>query len=374
MAGADLAGAVPGDQTEHFILDVEDGVAYDVRVRAVNSLGVKSAFTTVANHTVIGKTVPPAEVTGFSAAQNGNAMNFRWTQVSDVDLAGYEIRFNPRGTTVWADATPLTQVTRGTAITNAQVPPGSWTFLIKAKDTSGNESVNAATSDATMLAEDFDIILQAEEAPRWLGARTNFVIHYTGVLVPESQNPASDDDFETFDGFVPSPVAQAIYEAAEQDIDFDDTVRVWAEIRSALGPGETAGVADPNHEIDYRKDAAAYDGFEPWSIGNIEARFIKQRLVLNTARGVAKVTGFKPTVDLLERSEGATNVVIGAGGTAINYAQQFHVAPRVAVTVDGTTALIGTKENVTTTGFTAHVFNTGGTDVGGTVDWEASGA
>ena len=364
----------PGGQTGTFVWDVEDGLAYDVRVRAVNTLGVKSAWTTAAGHVVAGKTTAPAEVAGFTAAQNGNAMNFRWSQVPDLDLAGYEIRFNPQGTATWADATPLTEVTRGTAITNAQVPPGDWTFLIKARDTSGNESATAARADAKMETADFDIILQEAQAPRWPGVASGFVRHHGGVLVPDSQNLASDDGFETFDLFVPNPVASAVYEAPAFDVDFDDTVRVWADVISALGPGETLGVADPALEIDYRKDAGAFDGFEPWSIGNIEARFVKLRIDLDTSKGVAKVTGFKPTVDLIERTEGAKAATVAAGGQAIAFAQQFHTAPRVAATVDGTSALIATKENVTTTGFTAHVFNTGGTDVGGTLDWQATGA
>ncbi len=141
-----------------------------------------------------------------------------------------------------------------------------------------------------------------------------------------------------------------------------------------MGPGEATGVADPTLEIDYRNDSGAFDGFEPWTIGNIEARFVKFRLALDTSKGLAKVTGFKPTVDLFERTEGAKGVILGAGGAAVAFARAFHVAPRVAVTVDGTTALIATKENVTMTGFTAHVFSTGGSDVGGTVDWQATGA
>ena len=364
----------PGGQTSTFVWDVEDGLAYDVRVRAVNTLGVKSAWTTAAGHVVTGKTTAPAEVTGFTAAQNGNAMNFRWSQVPDLDLAGYEIRFNPQGTATWADATPLTEVTRGTAITNAQVPPGDWTFLIKAKDTSGNESATAARADAKMETADFDIILQEAQAPRWPGVASGFVRHHGGVLVPDSQNLASNDGFETFDRFVVNPVASAIYEAPAFDVDFDDTARVWADVISALGPGETLGVADPALEIDTRKDAGAFDGFEPWAIGNIEARFVKFRINLDTSKGVAKVIGFKPTVDLFERTEGAKAATVAAGGQAIAFAQQFHTAPRVAATVDGTSALIATKENVTTTGFTAHVFNTGGTDVGGTLDWQATGA
>ena len=86
------------------------------------------------------------------------------------------------------------------------------------------------------------------------------------------------------------------------------------------------------------------------------------------------MSGFSPTGDLVGRTGGAKGGTVGAGGQAVAFARAFHVAPRVAVTVDGTTALIATKENVTTTGFTAHVFSTGGADVGGTVDWQATGA
>ena len=343
-----LTPLVSADDGEVSIERVETGETYDLRFRYVDRDGERGAWTAVFVHTVIGKAGPPADVTGFSAAQNGTAVNFRWQQVPDLDLAGYEIRINPQGSTTWADATPLTEVTRGTAITNAQVPPGDWTFLIKAVDTSGNESVAAARADALVLAEDFDVILQVSQAPRWPGTLSGLVKHYTGVLVPDSQNLASADGFETFDEFVVKPVATATYEAPEFDIDFDDTVRAWGEIASALGPGETAGVADPALEIDTRKAADAYDGFEPWTIGDVEARFIKLRLVLTTSKGIAKVTGFKPTVDLLERAEGAKSVPVGAGGQAIAFARAFHQPPRVAVTVEAATALIGTKDGVTT--------------------------
>ncbi|MEE8534769.1 MAG: hypothetical protein V3S45_01915 [Kiloniellales bacterium] len=381
------AALTPGDATEAFVFEVEDGVAYDVRARSINALGVKSDdgdpwAATVTGHTVIGKTALPADVTGFSAAQNGNVVNFRWDQVADLDLGGYEIRYNPDPTSKpfppafeWSIATPLTEVTRGTAITSAQVPPGDWTFLIKAVDTSGNQSNLQASADATVVAEGFDVILQREQAPGWPGTLTGFVKHHTGVLVPDSQNLASDDGFETFDQFVVNPVASATYEAPEFVLSFDDTVRVWGTIISELGPGETTGLADPALEIDHRLNAGAYDGFEPWTIGNVEAGFIKLRLVLDTSIGVAKVIGFEPTVDLFERTVGGRGVVVGASGTGIGFGgKKFHFLPRVTVTVDGASALIATKSFVLPTGFTAHVFDTGGTEVGGTVDWQATGA
>jgi len=361
----------PADAGEVSITPVEDGETYDFALRYVTIAGDRGAWGATQTHSVAGKTAAPADVTGFSASQNGDVVNFRWNQVPDLDLEGYEIRFGPVGGT-FADATPLTEVTRGTAITNAQVPPGTWTFHIVAIDTSGNRSLNPTTATATIAAT-FDIILESEQAPRWHGTLTGFVRHYTGVLAPDSTSLAGDLGWETFDQFVPNPVAQAVYEAPEQDVGFDDTVRVWADVASALGPGETTGVADPSYEIDYRLAAGAYDGFEPWTIGNVDARFVKQRIVLATAKGVAKITGFKPTVDLKERSEGAKGVAVAAGGATIAFARAFHLTPRVKVVADGASARIATKANVSTTGFTAHVFDTAGTDVGGTVDWEATG-
>lgn len=374
--------SIRGDATSIFIEPVEDGIDYDVRIASVNSLGVESTTKLEGlNHTVVGKTEPPANVTNFLAAQNGDVMNFQWTQVADLDLQGYEIRFGPRtASPTYADATPLTKVTRGTAITSALVPPGDWTFFIKAVDTSGNESTTADTSDAEFI-NTFDIILEDQQAPGWVnlgnGTGIGFVNHYTGVLMPESTLTAADA-IDTFGDnywteYAVSPVATAVYEAAEQDIDFDDSTRIFAEVLSALGPGETVGNANPQHEIDHRLDAGAYDGFEPWSVGSIKFRFVKQRIVLTTADGKVKITGFNPTIDLKKRTEEDTNVTIGPSGTAITFAQQFHSTPLVKVFIDSASALIPTRTGVTTTGFTAHVFDTSGTEVGGSVDWEATG-
>ena len=443
-----------------WLAPVQDGVAYDVRIRAINALGVRSAWMQSSNHTVVGKTASPADpnaftvtlladgnhvflttytsieidfshfvfdvggtivcddthadriicetallktpgsytvgvravdttgnvsnkvtvaysrkqtsdVATFSVSQNGAIVVLIWSQVTDVDLDGYDIRFGPIGGS-FADVTPLTQVTKGTQVTTAAVPPGTWLFHIKAKDTSGNYSVNAATASITVTNAN-DLILQTEQSKAWPGTLTNMIRHHTGVLVPDSQNLASADAWPTFDTFVVNPYADCYFEAAEFDIDFDDTVRVWGAIESALGPGAT-GEADPALEIDHHKVTTAYDGFELWVIGDVDCRYVKHRVHLDTSVGVAYISGFLPTCDLLERSEGAQGVSVGAGGLAVTFARKFHAVPNVQATVQAGSALIPTVENVTTTGFTIHIYNTAGVEVGGTADWEAKGA
>ena len=89
---------IDGAETETFIFEVEDRVSYDVRARAINALGVKSDdgdpwAATVTGHVVAGKSALPADVTGFTAQQNGNVVVLKWNRVAEADLAGYEIRF-----------------------------------------------------------------------------------------------------------------------------------------------------------------------------------------------------------------------------------------------------------------------------------------
>jgi len=194
---------VTGSATVNWILDVEDGVSYDVRVRSVNVLGVKSAYTTVTGHTVIGKTTKPEDVTTFTAQQNGVTVVFKWSQVTDIDLSGYEIRFM-KAPFVWEDATTLTSVTRGTQVTSAAVPPSptesgvqvAWVFGIKARDTSENYSASAKTF-STVIVNVFDVISENEQRPLWIDWETNRSI--AGVSYASKSFSVSSQNSEVID-------------------------------------------------------------------------------------------------------------------------------------------------------------------------------
>lgn len=275
----------------------------------------------------------------------------------------------------WANGTLLKMTERGTELTTAGLPPGSWIVMIKSVDTSGNYSGEAAAVSVT-VANTFDVVQSPAQAPRWPGTRTGFVKHdVSGTLVPDSNSLADATGYDVFDQFVTDPVDECIYEAPEIDLGFDaDTVRVWATMGGALGPGEVAGFVNPELEIDYKDAADSYDGFEDWTVGTVDARTIKARLVMQTADGLGTIDTFTPTADVEERTESDKDVAISGGGTAIAFDQRFHVKPAVTVTADATSGLIAVKSSVSVTGFTAQVFDTGGSDVGGTVDWSAVGA
>jgi len=140
------ASSVPGDQTFTYILDVQDGAQYDVRIRSKSALGVLSPFTDIHSHIVIGKREPPSNVTGFSAQIQQFGILLFWNKPPDLDLSQHEIRI---GGSSWETATFL-QAVDGTSVFVKMQNAGGYTFWIKAIDTSGNYSAAAASLDTTI--------------------------------------------------------------------------------------------------------------------------------------------------------------------------------------------------------------------------------
>ena len=132
---------IPGDVTNFHILDVHDSQYYDVRIRAVNALGVYSAWTTQTNYLILVKSLPPSDVIGFEAGVEPFGIKFVWDQVPDLDVQKYQIRYGTSSTT-WNTATILSNVD-GSSFFSEFRASGTYKFFIKALDTTGNFSLNA---------------------------------------------------------------------------------------------------------------------------------------------------------------------------------------------------------------------------------------
>lgn len=144
------AAAVPGTSTSTFILDVQDRQTYDFRVRSVNGLGFVSDWSTQFGYDVIGKSAPPADVSGFALAVQAYGGVLSWNDISDIDKDHYEVR---EGTT-WSTATVIDDDIRGTQLPVYFRSAGTHTFLIRAFDTSGNQSLIPTATSATVTPPD----------------------------------------------------------------------------------------------------------------------------------------------------------------------------------------------------------------------------
>lgn len=142
-AGAwNAAISLPANSSNYYILDVQDGAEYDVRIRAKNGLGIYSDYTTVSNHLVIGKTEPPSDVSSIGSSLLPYGIVLGWSAITDLDVSHYELREGAKDES-WDSMGILAEVTGTTFEVNLR-PAGLYKYAIKAVDTSGNYSVNEA--------------------------------------------------------------------------------------------------------------------------------------------------------------------------------------------------------------------------------------
>jgi len=122
--------------TNFTIFGVEDEQTYRIKVRTVSINGIVSDGLESSDLTVLGKLNPPSDVTGFEVSQEGNFLRFSWDAIADADLARYVIRKGSE----WNAGQVIAERTDTTEFMYPVGEIGNVTFMIKAVDTSGNES------------------------------------------------------------------------------------------------------------------------------------------------------------------------------------------------------------------------------------------
>jgi len=227
------AGDVDDDNRIAYAWDVEDDVSYDVRVRAVNQLGVRSSYTTVTGHTVIGKTEPPPDPDTFDVVVEATGRRqFSFTLANEpADLAGFEIRFTSGSSTDWDAMDRLTPQGRLVASpwdTN-EVPSGLHSFGIKAVDTSGNKSTNALFIEQDLPNPQLAGVLvqRKEKGLGWPGTITAGFVDTNDTL--QSRGDTWDDlGTETWDSYGTdswyvafADTTDLVYETPEIDLGVD---------------------------------------------------------------------------------------------------------------------------------------------------------
>ncbi len=335
--------------------------------------GIQSlADVTAYPHVVVGPPLP-SDVTGFNGQQNGNVVALKWDHVRDFALKGFDIGYAPAGITDWARFNLLSEVEAGTEMTNASVPPGNWTFGIRARDIADQLSPNPAFFTLQVVNPN-DIIDDYPENPRWHGTLNGMVKHdVSGSLVLESKDPDSaGNNFSVFDNFLTNPVDMGYFEPIERDLEFLATdMRIYANLDGVSPPGVTTAP-----QFGFQLASAGTDHvfgpFQDWVLGTITAQYLKFRAVMLGTNPISILRTFMPVVDAATRQETGT-VTVPVGGVFVAFAQEFHFTPNVQVTPAGSTPLFVSRPSTDETGFYLQLYNAAGVDVGGVADWQATG-
>jgi hypothetical protein len=396
-----------GSGLNHRVLNVIDQQTYDVRVKAVNSLGVSSSYVS-AQRTIVGAIAPPSDVEDFSCNITGQDAHLSWTAVSDLDLAYYQIRFSnlTDGTADWLNSVNLvTKVSR--PATSITVPARVGTYLIKAVDKLGNFSSNATAIISNVVSTtNFNTITTQSEHPNFAGTLTNVVVVDDALELDSSElfDAASGNFDDETSRFFDSGVANADFNSSGNyefenviDAGAKHTIRITASLtQTANNPddlfdnrsgnfddgksnfdGDAPANCDAHLEIATSDDNVTYTSFSAFVIGNYTARFFKFRVVLTSSDQASTpvVSAVTVTLDMPDRIFSGNDIVSGAGTKSITFTNPYK-SVNYAVGITGEDMATGDffiVENKTINGFDVTFKNSSNTAVSRTFDFIAKG-
>ncbi len=179
-----------GDLNSFYINNVRDGIAYNIRVRAVNAVRAYGAWSQVSAHVVIGKTAPPSNVASLSASISDYGIVFSWPKISDLDLGFYELR---EGAT-WETGV-LVDRAKANSLSVGLKTAGAYTFHVKALDTSNNYSASAASLAITLSAptvSSFSGLIEGENITlSWSATKGSYAISNYNLYYGDSFGSAT---------------------------------------------------------------------------------------------------------------------------------------------------------------------------------------
>ncbi len=396
-----------GSGLNHRVLNVIDQQTYDVRVKAVNTLGVSSTYVS-AQRTIVGAIAPPSDVTGFSCNILGQEAHLGWEQISDLDLAFYNLRFSEKtdGTADWQNSVALVEKVSRPA-TSISVPARKGTYLIKAVDKLGNFSSNATAIISNVTsALNFNSITTQSEHPSFAGTLTNTVITDDAIELDSSElfDSASGDFDDETTRFFDSGVANADFQSSGNyefadviDIGAKHTARITASLTqtsdnpddlfdnrsgnfdsaSSNFDGDTPANCNAHIEIATSDDNSTYTDFRTFVIGEYTARYFKFRVVLISRDNASTpvVSEVTVTVDMVDRIFSGNDIVSGTGTKSITFTNPFK-SGNYAVGITGQGMATGdyfTVSNKTINGFDVAFFNSSNSGVSKTFDFIAKG-
>ena len=389
------------------LVNVEDGAVYDIRARGISRLS-KSDFVT-AQHQVVGKTLPPADVTNFQVNIIGTEAHLSWTPVPDLDLSHYIIRHSPltTGATFTNAITLIDKVSR--PANTITVPALTGTYFVRSVDKIGLKSLNA-TSNVALIenVKNLNFIASSTQNPTFTGAKSNVVVVDNSLILDTTINFEEltgnfDDAIGNFDGGGGNVASSGTYDF-DTHIDaggiyssritatvnmervdyvnlFDDAQGLFDSREGVFDGSDTFG--DVNVQLQIAKTdgdpvSGTYTNFQKFNVSDFKGRAFKFRAVLlsEDVEATPKVTGLSVTVDMPERVYSEKDIASGTdtNGKAITFSPAFKEISGVGISASNlASGDYYAITNKSATGFTIEFFNSSNATIDRTFDYVVRG-
>jgi len=387
---------------------VIEGEIYDIRARAINSLGVSSSYTT-SQHEVNSAFEPPDDVTNYSVDVVGDKVHHNWSPVTNLDLRFYEIRMSTdTSTTNYADTVVLVERI-GRPSTSVVTPYQSGIkYFIKAVDKFGIRSTNYASAIVTeqVFEEKQTSIQTITEEPTFTGTKSNTVVVDSKLRLDTALFDSISGDFDDAEGFFDGGAGTIV---SSGTYDFDTAVDFGAKFKSNVhlndfivqninfinnfdskqglfdsaeglfDGGENASVnTNVELQVALSDDNVTFGSYQTFKSGDFNTRALKFRALLTStnAEETPEISNMSLIVSLQKRSEEGSNISSGTdtAGKTITYGYPFYQIPTLTVIAqDLQTGDFFQINSKSTTAFNIEFFNSGGSTVDRTFDYQLIG-
>ena len=388
---------------------VIEGLTYDIRARAINSLGVSSVYTT-SQHEINSAFEPPDDVTGYTVDVVGDKVHHTWLPVGNLDLRFYEIRMSTDTTTTnYADTVVLVERI-GRPSTSVVTPyQAGVKYFLKAVDKFGVRSTNYASAIVTeqVFEEKQETTTTITEETAFSGTKTNCVVVDDTLRLDTSINFDSlsgnfDDADGFFDGGGGNVVSSGTYDFAN-DFDFgakfkfnvhlnnfvvnnlnyvanfDSKDGLFDSAEGLFDGGENASVStNVKLYASTSDDAVTYGAYQEFRSGDYNTRAIKFRAILTSANveETPVIENLSLLLSLPKRTETGSNIASGTdvSGKVVTFGYPFYQVPSLTVIAqDMQTGDYFTINSKTARNFNIEFFNSSDTNVSRTFDYQAIG-
>lgn len=404
-----------GTELNYELLNVVDDITYEVRCRAINTLGISSSSIT-ASRKIVGATSPPNDVQNFSVNMLGSSqMQLNWDANTDLDISFYEIRYqNVTSNAQWNKSVNWLQVPRtsGTSITTNT---RSGAFLIKAVDKLGNESNNATvifsniaqitenfkdiqtlTEDITAGTFDGDVALTDSSGTVSIVLDTkNDFDDLTGNFDDATGNfdlGGADDniDDEGFYTLAQTLSLSAIFDTSfiksitidqiEDPYDLFDSGRGVSLFDDAPAPFDGNDPTNATAQLQIATSTTSLDNatsFQPMNTStSFKGRYFKFRLRLANKNNKTRafVSGISIDVKMQKRTETGEDVASGTSTKSVAFTNPFFAIPSIGIAAQNmATGDFFSISNKSISGFDIVFQNSSGSNINRTFDFVAIG-
>lgn len=394
--------ALPLGSTLFDIPDVIPG-EYVFRVRSVSGIGQRSVWLNQSFY-MQGLLKPPSDVEDLRISVNGGQLMLTWPPVPDLDLSHYVIKYSPATVNPnWAQGIiAVERVPAGT--TSVMIPARRGSYMIKAVDTSGQESINAVYAVSTIAdLVNTNVVEVVDEGPEWFGTHENTAGPAAGLQLAPIDNIVSwltmasvNKMSYAFQGVRPSGIYTAreivdmgaVYTARltgdmqVSGYDLTNVIASWLTLASTARMDDSqVGQWGAELQVSFSltppgSPPTDWSAWEPLSISEYTARAFRFRVLLSTevASITPVVSNMGITVDVPDRVAGQGDITCPAEGMHISFDPPFMVRPSLAVDPQG--MLVGDIRlltNITAEGFDLKFLDIDENPVSRTFDYLAKG-